>query len=603
MKTVMYLLCVLMFSVTSLLSAGERFDPAKQKVLAEGTEDFTFAVLGDNRPWGSAEDKFKQNEHFMAVIKWVNAYKPDLAVLCGDMVLGYSEKAILLKMWDAFDKAAAKLAMPYILVVGNHDVWSRESEDVWLERYGPIYFSWEHKGCRFIALDSDEVGHMGEIGTKQLAWFAKELRYARKHGARRIFVFLHKPLWAYDFSEKEQADKWASEVHPLLIEYGVDTVFAGHEHLYRLYPLEDGVKYVVTGGAGAELNRGPGGFFHFLNVEVKGSSSSFKLVTSAGEELAENIATSKVTAALGRAVRIEPLEGLGKKGQAVIKVKITNPLESEVKVNIVLAGKGTSWKSVKQEVVIAAGSKEQLVELKTRVKGSILPLPQGQAQLQVGETKLMSWNFYPDISAIAEKLPVRLLDNFEDRDTNNLCGASGISGANGAWEVACDDYGVSKISPISIGDFQHVRRRPENSLHLSGTAGVSKAPKWVWAYLSTSLSGNGGAVDISDSIGIAFRAYSMQESKIYVSVNGTVGGKDLASTGASHRAELSLGDSWQTYRLYWQQFKQPSWACPGENCVEDLTLESIKGFNWAILDEGKQFDLWLDDVELVYEKQ
>ncbi len=247
---------VLLALAASALAAYAAWDYGDQPA-------FSFAVIGDTRPPHS-KDVYSQPPNFFKQIRTINLLSYDLVVDNGDLILGYQKQAdIINKMWDAFDKAAAYFTVPLRLVCGNHDVWDAQSRDIWLKRYGPLYYSFDHKGSHFIVLCSEIPGEMNQITGAQLAWLKKEL--ARHKKAQHCFVFVHKPLWHM------KDTNWWADVQPLLGRYHVDCVFGAHEHHYLKDRTVDGVRYYVTGGGGAEIGRHPelGDFYHFLHVVVR----------------------------------------------------------------------------------------------------------------------------------------------------------------------------------------------------------------------------------------------------------------------------------------------------------------------------------------------
>ncbi|MHC4471919.1 MAG: metallophosphoesterase [Planctomycetota bacterium] len=224
---------------------------------------FRFSVMGDNRPPGG-EDVITQPEEFHQAIREVNFLRPDLVLVLGDLIMGYDpDEALVKKEWDAFFAAIERFAVPVKLVAGNHDVWDAKSRETYLKRVGPLHYAFDHKGCRFLVLNSEDIDHPERIEGEQLEWLTAELA---KGGSARTFVFLHKPFWRYD----PGSTNWMEDVHPLLAKAKVEAVFAGHWHNYERSDDRDGVRYYITGGAGAEIggNVWAGDFHHHLLVDV-----------------------------------------------------------------------------------------------------------------------------------------------------------------------------------------------------------------------------------------------------------------------------------------------------------------------------------------------
>jgi hypothetical protein len=82
-------------------------------------------------------------------------------------------------------------------------------------------------------------------------------------------------------------------VEPLFIKYGVDVVFAGHEHFYERIKPQQGITYFIS-GAGGQLRKGDlhrvdpmaAGYDSdrsFMLVEIDGSDMYFQSVTRTGQ--------------------------------------------------------------------------------------------------------------------------------------------------------------------------------------------------------------------------------------------------------------------------------------------------------------------------------
>ena len=428
---------VIMMLLICLLLCGCEAGLDKQAADVKG---FRFVVMGDNRPWWQGEDTITQNRYFKGNIERANALKPDFVVIGGDLIYGYSDDAELInRMWDAFDEVCESFEMPIYLVVGNHDVWDEQSRDIWQERYGPEYFSWDYKGCHFIALSSEVVGQTNRITGKQLEWLKDDLAGAA--GAERIFVFVHKPLWA-------EGEEWNKNVHPLLAKYGVDTVFGSHWHQYTLYPAKDGVRYVITGGAGAETEpyELAGGFFHILNVQVKGSSSSLSVVTAEGQLPPDCVTLDKVKA-LEESLIVRPLERLPEEGQVEIEMMVTNPTNRRIKAIATIEASGKDdWYTGQNEVSLEPGESKSFT-VKAKVGQNVFPLPKSNLELIDGEKKLFGWEGFLKqafINVVPETTPEGVLGTvinpgFEDGDTTG-------------WTVWAGDLSPSK-TVAHTGDY------------------------------------------------------------------------------------------------------------------------------------------------------
>ncbi len=252
-------------------------------------ESFRFVVIGDTHP-DDAEDPVTQPDTFKENIREINLLSPDFVVIVGDLIRGYSDdRELILKEWEDFDRTAAAFEMPFHMVLGNHDIYgekkpSKENEEIYRNRYGKLYYSFDFGNSHFVLLDCVEVSCMEKIKGDQLDWLKKDLEDHKE--AEHIFAFLHKPLWHYEHSN------WLTDVHPLLARYNADAVLIGDTHMYEMSGIKDGVRYFFTGGGGGEMGdlEATGGFHHFMFITVRGDKVIYAVVKT-GSIKPENVIT------------------------------------------------------------------------------------------------------------------------------------------------------------------------------------------------------------------------------------------------------------------------------------------------------------------------
>ena len=248
--------------------------------------DLHFVVMGDSQPCGVG--KLGQPEIFKTIVQEVNKLHPDIVIHLGDHLSGYTDSPKLVQeMWDEYFSVTSLWKMPVHHVSGNHDIWNVQSEKIFQERVGKTYYSFDHKGCHFIILDSEEPGSISTIKGTQLEWLRKDMKSIQP--SMPVFVFLHKPLWAEMDWQEYKVNQWNRDVHPLLRQHQLTTVFSGHDHRYAKAE-KDGVRYIITGGAGGpfggtdpNVNVGERGlvgtpeegeFHHYCSVTVRGGKVS-----------------------------------------------------------------------------------------------------------------------------------------------------------------------------------------------------------------------------------------------------------------------------------------------------------------------------------------
>jgi 3',5'-cyclic AMP phosphodiesterase CpdA len=133
---------------------------------------------------------------------------------------------------------------------------------------------------RIFALDSNYMDK------PQLEWFEKELQAS---GSDWKIAFFHHPIYSSGGAHGSDV-QLREELEPLFLKYGVDAVFAGHEHFYERIKPQKGIYYFTSGGA-AKLREGDvathseltaksfDSGYHFMLVEVGKDSMSFEVVT------------------------------------------------------------------------------------------------------------------------------------------------------------------------------------------------------------------------------------------------------------------------------------------------------------------------------------
>jgi hypothetical protein len=419
---------------------GTRPTVGKNAFDPEGDGSFSFIVLGDSQPYTMGMDVFSQTNQFHSLIEIINESVADFAVNLGDLIRGYSgaiprfnapknERIEILydaynkdhaghieKMWDAYDNTCQKINIPYVSLAGNHDVWSDQAYLVWQKRYGPLYFSWKHKGCYFIALSSELRDGGGKIGGSQLEWLKSKLSEAK--GARAIFIFIHKPYWTkIKWNRKNDLvalggvwdpDHWKRHIHPLLVQHRVKAVFAGHIHNYYQFPTKDGVQYIVTGGGGPEaeilhnstdeyLDGTPklgyeiaGKFLHYLWIEAGNNDLTIKVVTPE-KEFHPDCVRVELEPELSKAIDVEPIKRLNEDGKITIPIHINNPVEKPVKASINWDFERTSWTPEPAEITIP-GKGQSTLMVRAHYQ-DLYPIPEASLQLHSDHTTLVPCRF------------------------------------------------------------------------------------------------------------------------------------------------------------------------------------------------------------------
>ncbi len=192
-------------------------------------DDFYFVQLSDTH-WGFKGPALNPDAEgtLHKAVAAVNAlsFEPDFIVFTGDLTHTTDDpKERRRRLAEFRDIVGALRNRNVRFMPGEHDA-SLDNGQAWKEFFGPTYYSFDHKGVHFIAIDnvSDASARIGE---PQLAWLKSDL--ARQDKDARIVVFTHRPLFDL-MPQWDWATRDGAQAIELLMPYRNVTVFYGHIH-------------------------------------------------------------------------------------------------------------------------------------------------------------------------------------------------------------------------------------------------------------------------------------------------------------------------------------------------------------------------------------
>jgi len=197
---------------------------------------FTFVTYGDSRS-GHATHRL--------IADRILALKPDFALHTGDLVAYGSQVA----EWDRFfDIESALLAsVPLFPSPGNHEQNDARYFEAFVLPGNERWYAFDWGNARIISLQIDAIMPFGKQ-SEQVQWLETTLAANTQPW---LIVCFHIP--PYDaLPEDSMGDAVRINLVPLFEQYGVDLVLSGHNHNYQR-SIVNGIPYIVTGGAGAEL--------------------------------------------------------------------------------------------------------------------------------------------------------------------------------------------------------------------------------------------------------------------------------------------------------------------------------------------------------------
>ncbi len=196
---------------------------------ADGAQkDFFFVQLSDTH-WGYEGPANPQaSQTLRKAVASVNALPaaPDFIVFTGDLTHTTNDPVERRRRLAEFKSIVAPLNVKNVrFMPGEHDA-SLDGGAAYKELFGETFYSFDHKGVHFIALDN--VSDSGsKLGDPQLQWLKDHL--AKRDKQAPMVVLTHRPLFdlapTWDWATRDGAQAMA-----LLMPFANVTVFYGHIH-------------------------------------------------------------------------------------------------------------------------------------------------------------------------------------------------------------------------------------------------------------------------------------------------------------------------------------------------------------------------------------
>jgi hypothetical protein len=236
-----------------------------------------FAAIGD---MGTGEPV--QYEVAQRMLQFHQQFPFTFVLALGDNIYGGKTPADFQKKFEVPYKPLLDEGVQFYGVLGNHDD-TNERFYKFFNMNGQQYYSYKKGNVHFFALDSNY------LDPKQLMWLEKELAGA---GATDWKIcYFHHPLYSSGKFHGSSTEL-RTVLEPVFVKYGVQLVFAGHEHVYERVKPQKGI-YYFTEGASGELRAGnlkqsditAVGYDKdrsFLSVEISGDDLYFQAVSRTG---------------------------------------------------------------------------------------------------------------------------------------------------------------------------------------------------------------------------------------------------------------------------------------------------------------------------------
>jgi predicted phosphodiesterase len=266
---------VLFLSILTVFVAGLAADEFKFPLKSDSVR---FAAIGD---MGTGEPP--QYETAQQMLKARQTFPFDFVIMLGDNIYGGSKPVDFDRKFAVPYKPLIDAGVKFYASLGNHDN-TNERFYTPFNMNGESYYTYKKGKVHFFVLNSNYMD------PKQSAWLETQLRDAG-NGDWKICYF-HHPLYSSAKYHGPSLDLRQS-LEPLFVKYGVDVVFAGHEHVYERVRPQHGIYYFTEGASGelrpgdlarsAMTDKGFDADRSFMLIEVAGDEMYFQTISRTGD--------------------------------------------------------------------------------------------------------------------------------------------------------------------------------------------------------------------------------------------------------------------------------------------------------------------------------
>lgn len=237
-----------------------------------------FVVIGD-----TGTGTRQQQELADVMAQYRAAFPFEFVLLLGDNIYGGEKPDDFKKKFENVYKRLLDDKVKFYATLGNHD----ESNQRFYDHFnmnGEEYYKLKKGNVSFYCLNSNYMDK------RQVNWMEAELS---KDDSEWKIAFFHHPPYSSGGKHGSSSDL-REVVEPIFLKYGVNAVFAGHEHFYERVKPQKGIYYFIS-GAGGKLRRGDvkegspltekafDRDMSFMLLEVTGDQLHFQVVSRTGE--------------------------------------------------------------------------------------------------------------------------------------------------------------------------------------------------------------------------------------------------------------------------------------------------------------------------------
>ena len=262
--------------LAELLLAAVAVAALPASILPNAADSLKIAVIGDN-----GTGKQPQFDVAGQMTSFHKEFPYDLVLMVGDNFYKSQRPDELEKKFSRPYGPLLRAGVVFRAALGNHD-------EVSTINYAPIgmngerYYTYTRGPVRFVVLDTNV------LDAPQLDWADGTLRAATEPWK---IAYFHHPLYCNAGRHGSNVDLRV-RLEPLLLKYGVQVVFSGHDHVYERLKPQKGIHYFVVGSSG-QLRKGDlrrsdstaAGFDQdqaFLAAEISTDRLHFQVISRTG---------------------------------------------------------------------------------------------------------------------------------------------------------------------------------------------------------------------------------------------------------------------------------------------------------------------------------
>jgi len=251
---------------------------AQDLTLPNKPDSLKFAIIGDSGT-GSKTQYSVADKLVASRAKFPYQF----ILMMGDNLYIGSDEKDFKKAFETPYKPLLDAGIKFYAALGNHDN-PNERFYKGFNMNGERFYTFKPKpGVRIFALDSNYMDK------SQLDWLDKELAAS---GSDWKICFFHHPLYSSGGAHGSDL-QLRTLLEPMFLKYGVDAVFAGHEHFYERIKPQKGIYYFTSGGA-AKLREGDvkstaitakkfDTGYHFMLIELVKDELHFQVISGEGK--------------------------------------------------------------------------------------------------------------------------------------------------------------------------------------------------------------------------------------------------------------------------------------------------------------------------------